>query len=1307
MTSDKSIEALDLDNYPTWSIRMQMLLTHKDLWEAVSTGGEKDKKALALICLNVKDHHLLMLSECDTAKKAWDSLKSAYKAKSTARRVLLRREINSLKMEAEEPISKYIARARTISADLKATGHEISESEVAIAVLGGLPKDYDMLVEILETSDKELKIDDILPKLLMVEQRVAKREESSDSKAYLVKSFGKFNKSGGTGGNGNNGYGGNNSSRGNAGSNGGNGGGHRGNGGSSGGNGRKGPCFYCGKLGHIKADCRKRQHDEKNGKETTPVALMASDCSVPLQAKWWAVDSGATRHITPDKSLFLSLSTNVKASVTFGNGTTTEAAGEGNIALQTTVRGKVNKIMLTNVLYVPGATTNLFSVKQATKKNATIEFAGDRCLVIKNERVLIEAANIDGLYYIKTGSNLELVQAQVATVETPELWHRRFGHLGYGNLARLVSGNMVEGIKVTEEAIKTAQKKLCEPCELAKQHRKPFPSSSRKTTRPLELLHMDVCGPLQEKSLGGRRYFATFLDDYTDLSLVVPVATKSQVAEVAKAAINMLETQTGERLGAVRTDRGSEYLNTTLKEYLDKKGAIHETTAPYTPEQNGAAERLNRTLMERVRAMLQDSKLPHNLWAEAVVTANYIRNRSPVSNGSKTPWEQAFGKKPDVSMMRTFGASAYVHIPKKLRKKLDPVSKKGILVGYEAHSKAWRVLMDDTGKIEISRDVTFDETVGGAHEEEEKSSLGATTALETSSESEIEENFQDAAEDEEDNLNIDNNPAPEEHIIGAAAAHRYPARDRRPPKEWFKANVAQANEDEPQTLKEVMARPDSEQWVKAMDEEMASLYENGTWTLEETPGGVKPIPVKWVYKIKRDSKGNIERYKARLVAKGFMQREGIDFNEVFAPVSKHTTLRALLALVAMEDLELHQLDVKTAFLNGDLEEDIYMVQPPGYENGNPNVTCHLRKALYGLRQAPRAWHAKLKKELEGIGAAASEADPGLYSIHMKDHIIYILVYVDDILIASKDTSAINAVKASLKSIFDIKDMGDAGTFIGIDIQRDRKAGMMKICQERMAAELVAKYGLNDSKSKSTPLTTGIQLTKSEANELDKEKYPYSELVGSLLYLSACTRPDITQAVGVLTRFMAKPSVAHWQTARSLLRYIAGTTDYGIIFDKKKDNSLLAYGDADYAGDIDTRRSTTGYVFLFGGGAISWSSRLQPTVAASTTEAEYMAAAAAVKESLWLRKLMADFNRPIKTLTIYCDNQATIRLLKHPIASARSKHIDVIYHFARERVARKEVEFQYCRTDDMVADCMTKALPEVKFAICRAGMGMGV
>ena len=312
------------------------------------------------------------------------------------------------------------------------------------------------------------------------------------------------------------------------------------------------------------------------------------------------------------------------------------------------------------------------------------------------------------------------------------------------------------------------------------------------------------------------------------------------------------------------------------------------------------------------------------------------------------------------------------------------------------------------------------------------------------------------------------------------------------------------------------------------------------------------------------------------------------------------------------------------------------------------------------------------------------------------------MYVDDILIAAYDEEAVDSTISPLRKIYSCRDM-EAVYFLGMEFIRDHTNHTIKISQRRLIAELVEKFSLTDCKPKPTPLSPSIKLSL-DGEPLDREKYGYSELVGSLLYISVCTRPDITHGVGMLARGMSAPTVTHWQAAKGVVRYLAGTIDLGITFGSGP-TGLQGYCDSDYAGCVNTRRSTSGYVFLLNGGAICWSSRVQKTVAVSTTEAEYMAAAAATKEALWLRNLLRDFKINTSPVNIFGDNQATLHLLKNANAAARSKHIDVMHHFARERVLRNEVNFEYIATHLMLADCMTKALPEPKFMFCRTGMGV--
>jgi hypothetical protein len=469
--------------------------------------------------------------------------------------------------------------------------------------------------------------------------------------------------------------------------------------------------------------------------------------------------------------------------------------------------------------------------------------------------------------------------------------------------------------------------------------------------------------------------------------------------------------------------------------------------------------------------------------------------------------------------------------------------------------------------------------------------------------------------------------------------------------------------------------------------------------------------------VKESSEG--ERYKARLVAKGCAQRPG-QVGEVFAPTGKAATIRGLLSRVAAEDLELHQIDFTTAFLNGELEEkdDIWVVQPEGFQQhsrstAQQHMACKLNKALYGLKQAPRAWHTTLRTALEHEGFTEGHADPGLFVRNggSGNSATYILVYVDDLLVASRSLQQVQHIKSKMLQHFKGKDLGEARTFLGMEIARDRTRGTLTLTQRAYTRQLISSFSMQHAKPLSCPMSTCDKLDgQGEAAGVDR----YSELVGSLMYLCTQTRPDIAYVTGVLARHMQAPTKQLMTAAKNVVRYLVGTQGWGLQYGgtvSMLDKRLHGYADADYGGDVGTRKSTTGMVFLSNGGAISWSSKLQDTVSTSTMEAEYIAAGAAVREALWLRKLRLDLQAIMgkdstdHPMHIATDSQSALAQLTNRLVNARSKHIDIVHHFARDRVARGEVAFSYVHTADQAADFLTKALTPEKFKACRAMIGM--
>jgi Reverse transcriptase (RNA-dependent DNA polymerase) len=513
----------------------------------------------------------------------------------------------------------------------------------------------------------------------------------------------------------------------------------------------------------------------------------------------------------------------------------------------------------------------------------------------------------------------------------------------------------------------------------------------------------------------------------------------------------------------------------------------------------------------------------------------------------------------------------------------------------------------------------------------------------------------------------------------------------------------------PKSVEEALASPQASFWQEAMDSEVASLYENGTWELVERPRGVRPVGVKWVFDLKVDSHGNILRFKARLVAKGFMQVEGVDFEETYAPVSKYSTTRAILALAASEGWEVQQLDMKTAFLQGELQERVFVEQPPYFTDGTDRV-CLLYKALYGLKQAPRAWYEHMHEKLGQLGYAVSAADPGLYvctKVGPDGGRVLLLVYVDDMLLASPSAAVVAEAKAQLLSAFDARDVGGVSDFVGMHIERDVDQGTITISNPRMINDLLSRYGMTNAKGNQVPISSeAIKELKREGVPLDQKRFPYSALVGSLLYLAITVRPDISFAVGALSRFMSCPTVGHWWVAKGVLRYLAAHPNLGITYGgSSSGEGLRGWCDADYAGDQDVRRSTTGYVFTINGGAVSWASKRQPTVALSTAEAEYMAACAATREAVWLRQLVVDLGMPVTVVPIAGDNQACLNWVHNQVVSAKSKHIAVQHHFVRERVALRQVSFSWVPTAEQAADVFTKPLKGDAHWACCAMLGM--
>lgn len=455
---------------------------------------------------------------------------------------------------------------------------------------------------------------------------------------------------------------------------------------------------------------------------------------------------------------------------------------------------------------------------------------------------------------------------------------------------------------------------------------------------------------------------------------------------------------------------------------------------------------------------------------------------------------------------------------------------------------------------------------------------------------------------------------------------------------------------------------------------------------------------------KKNTEGDIVKHKARLVAKGYVQRQGVDFEEVFAPVTRLETVRLLLALAAENRWEIHHLDVKSAFLNGDLQEDVYVQQPEGFvKQGKEHMVYKLVKALYGLRQAPRAWYDKLNKCLVSLGFTKCPYEHAVYTKREKEEVVIVGVYVDDLLITGTSLAVIQHFKNQMSTKFDMSDLGKLSHYLGIEVMQNKECIELK--QTAYAKKVLEKSGMAECKSTRYPMEPAIQLHKDE-DGTPVDPTMFKSIVGGLRYL-VHTRPDIAFAVGIVSRYMERPTEMHFNVVKRILRYLKGTLDYGLVYSRgNKNNMLSGYSDSDLGGQIDDRKSTGGMAFYLNESLVTWVSQKQRCVALSSCEAEFMAATAAACQGIWLRNLLGKLtDAVIGPVVLYIDNKSAIDLAKNPVFHGRSKHIDIRYHFIRECVERGEIVIKHIRTDDQRADVLTKAMATVKFERMRALLGI--
>ena len=701
------------------------------------------------------------------------------------------------------------------------------------------------------------------------------------------------------------------------------------------------------------------------------------------------------------------------------------------------------------------------------------------------------------------------------------------------------------------------------------------------------------------------------------------------------------------------------------------------------------------------RCLLLQSGLPKYMWTYALATSGYIRNRCYVQRTRSTPYELFTGKRPNLKNMVPFGTKCFVYVEIHKRK-LDDRSQKGVFVGYDRESPAYLVYDRSTCVVRKSRNVKFD-TISALCDP-----VGVDNYVN------CDQDNNDYDKDSESDESEDNGEQLEE-------TKERPKRVVKLPKyltDNYVMNNKEVDDNDdsiymnidycykmyanvPKSYGEAIASPHALEWQNAMKDEIDSLYDNDTWSVVTLPEGKSVVGGKWVFNIKLDKSNNITKYKARYVARGFSQVSGIDYYDTFAPTARLTTIRVLMQCIVQYDLIIHQMDVKTAYLHADIDCDIYLEQPAGFEIPG-NKVCHLKKSLYGLKQSSRNWNNVLNDFLTINNYRRSEVDYCLYIKKCESFIIYVLVWVDDIIIAASNMKLINETKGLLSGRFKMVDIGPLSWFLGIDFKIEKDC--ISMSQSTYLNNVLTRFKMQDCKPISTPCDKFIVDENSEPCSSTE----YRRAVGSLIYAMICTRPDLSWIVTKLSQYSNNPTICHWTAIKRVFRYIKHIIDYCLCFRKSPCGlKLTGYCDSDWGSSIDpegARRSTTGYCFNLNkiGGAISWKSRRQPTVALSSTEAEYMGLSAATQEALYLKQLLNNIDPQFKIkipIVVYEDNQGAIALIENPVHHQRTKHIDIRYHLIREQVINDCIDVEYLQTDLMVADCLTKPVGRIKLEYC--------
>lgn len=1316
---------LNDSNYQGWKQVMMANLDFRGLWPAVQHPVmsedkemiQKDKEALFILKSSIEAQQLDRTGVCSSAHELWRKLQENYEGSKSSVMGSVAAAWAVFGSQPGEDLISYCGRFETLLAKLRAVSYEVPEDQKFLFFIRSLPKQRQEFCYTFRMVNPYSTVDELVSAVksrfhtdLMLEtstkgnepmvllngpvrskyQGKAKRNEKeeklitdkkSDKKSFKKKNF---------------------------------------------------KCNFCNEEGHKWRFCKKLT--EKMVAESSKIdkpsvekkteskdeklnIFMAIEDPMMFMGKreYWVADSGASCHVTPYKEIISNYIEFATPKKLLTGGKTRLAKGSGLVYYNNESGGGYLK----DVLYIPEFPTNIFSLDRAINLGYDV-YVNGRDKTVEIIDLLDKKSLLKGK---KIGQSLLCFKLDPITrpageafpscfmAEDEEL-HLRWAHLPVKEIRRMMDNNMVKNATLS-----TRKTDPCLDCLMGKACKVPHPSVGRIIAdKDATILHFDTFDATK-RSISGNLYMVVAVDEFSNYRFATPVADKVEIRNVVKTIIKQVELESKRMVARIVTDQGSEFMNADLRSWVAENGIGHVVSTAYTPQQNGVAERAVRAIKEAGTTQLLNSGLPAILWDESAMAATYALNRAPSPRDHlKTRYELYWGEVPDVSNLRVFGQFIMVRMNDP---KITKWAKKAGLarfVSYTSLHNTYRVYFEEQGIVKQVCNVRFlpmDFRPDLELIEEQDEALEIDMGTETSrSRHQDSHQYAEIGETLRDPMNINDRIHQEisEFTSGnlnvpPAKRTRFKSRNMQPifqqlpyiGRALLTVEKVDLNlftlEGEPENIEEAQSREDWPQWKEAMNREISSLEENKTWEIVTKPDNAKIIKSKWVFTLKHKPDGTIDRYKARLVAKGYTQVKGLDFNETFSPVTSLTIVRLLIALACQLSMRMFQFDVTTAFLHGDLDEEIYLGLPEGCDYPEGTV-CKLKKSLYGLKQSPRNWNRKIDQFLNEFNLKKSRIDECFY--YTEDKTMMLALYVDDALVAVSEDRMFKKLVQFLSNTMKIT-AKPVDQFLGMKI--DVAENKVTISQQSYIERMLARFGLENSNPTSTPEECGT-IDYDSFSPVDQE-YPFKEVVGSLLYLSCASRPDITHAVNMASR-TGRPTIAHHALIKRILKYLNGTKGLGITYEKRSNPCLVGYSDADFANDLNTRKSTSGLLITYGEGPIWWKTTRQPIVALSTTEAEFISGCEITKELIPIRELLLELKViPEEPTKLKIDNQSAIKLSDNTISRQRTKHIDVRSRWLSEQVALKTIKVEHISGTDQKADILTKPLRKCRFASLRS------